>query len=304
MYAEQRGSDDIERRIADWVTDGIDGNGSPRRARLPLVGAAAATVIAVAAGGVVVARSDHGSRPVARVGSSSASVLSGTAASTGASTTAVPSEPVSSDPLSSTPTSSTPTSSTPTRPDPAAPMVTITPQVIAAKLLHLMPGSGQASSFAGDQVVLHGNLVIPNYLERNGSFDWNDGYGTAVMSADLTFPPPGRKPVKAGWLCRYVNPVGSSRCVTRPDGSQLFTETFQPKGNAYGYRDVRLLRTDGVEIDVTSGNGTSKSGSAGRSEPTLSIAQLTTIASSPTWTTSVARAEARRDAHLFKPTQD
>jgi hypothetical protein len=108
----------------------------------------------------------------------------------------------------------------------------------------------------------------------------------------------------AGSLCPSI--TDADPCTTMPDGSQV--TTYQGIANVPGGPkdwEVRVLRPDGVEIDVSEWNAPlEKIGRQTRPEPPFTIAEIIEvieIARSPKWQPTVTAAQARSASTLFTP---
>jgi len=192
-------------------------------------------------------------------------------------------------------------SSTPISVDSTVP---ITPQVAVQTLINLLPRAGQTSHLSGES--------SPGQV--GGGFVYDDGHGAAEVSVDLSVPylSPNPNPayhgklqrVPAGSLCSSQGVVQlHQQCTTFPDGSQV--AVYQGDANLPGGAkdwEVSMLRTDGVEVDVTEFNSpVDKGGVQTRIDPPFTITELITIARSNAWQATTNRGTAEHAAKLFTP---
>jgi hypothetical protein len=185
---------------------------------------------------------------------------------------------------------------------PAAQRVSVTPQVAAQTLISLLPRPGTTSQLSGQS----------DLGEVGATLVYDDGHGAAQLSVLLSYPYRSTNPSlngqlqeqAAGLLCssQAVTQLNDP-CTTLADGTQ-FT-VYQGDANVPGGPkdwELRLLRTDGVEVDITELNATlEKEGRQTRPEPPLTVAELTTIAQSSSWQGTVSAQAARDAAGLFTP---
>jgi hypothetical protein len=172
--------------------------------------------------------------------------------------------------------------------------VDVTPQVAVRTLISLLPRAGRTTKLTGQSAL----------GEVGGTVVYDDGHGAAQLAVSVDFPYTYRGTVQrqaAGSLCPGV--TDGDPCTTMPDGSQV--TTYQGTGNVPGGPkdwEVRVLRPDGVEVDVTEWNAPlEKIGQQTRPEPPFTIAELIAIARSPKWQATITAAQARSASTLFTP---
>jgi hypothetical protein len=264
MYDYQPDIDALEFRISQWIltSPGVSA-GSRRSGGRSWVAAttAAVAVAAVAITGSVLAERGLQSHP-----------------------TAIAAPPASARPDSSPGATSADASAT----------VPLTAQVAQQTLLDLLPRKGTITKRTG--AADEGSALT--------EMTFDDGHGAAQIDLAVSYPVNGLS--KTGWACTpgtSVPPI--TGCSTLPDGTQLF------RSQGYEYPDRRVdtldwtvaaLRPDGVQVEITEWNApTEKDSPISRPAPPFTIAELTAVATSPVWTSTVSPSTVQRDAALFVP---
>ena len=180
-------------------------------------------------------------------------------------------------------------------PTPAPPAsVPLTPQVAAATLMQLLPGTGQLTH-------LTGATPMPNFV--NGDYLYDDGHGTTEILLGV------------GW--HSDNPMYNAAppCPTAGDGCKIYSDGSQLATNAgpqYPDRSnpgpwewsAQFQNAEGLYVALYERNAASKDGAITRSEPPFTMAQLIAIVESSQWSSTTTPATAAADAHLFTPAKD
>jgi hypothetical protein len=269
VYADPPGIDDVEQRLLDKITDISSGRDVHRVRRpsrgfvAPLAGAAAVAAVAVSV--VVLApRVDTHSPHPPTAGKG-------------------------------TPTTTTRTSATPAATSTSTADQPITTPYALATLISLLPRPGTTTRFsAGD--------AGPGWV--GGTVVYDDGHGAAELGVGITFPyDHGGRTQREAPASLCGSPAvqqNKSVCNTLPDGSQV--AVYKGDDNVQGGPTnwgVRLLRTDGVEVDIDEYNApTEKQGAPSRTDPPFTITELTAIAGSGEWQPTISRVEAEQAARL------
>jgi hypothetical protein len=163
----------------------------------------------------------------------------------------------------------------------------ISPQLLARTAIDLLPREGKISD-------LHGRAMAGDVLAE---FVYNDGNGAAQINVSIAFRQDGADGVDDS--CNPSDPVYAETCRTTPDGSRIGTFVATRATTQYS---VYVVRPDHVQVLMSAFNAVQEKDSAPtRSAPPLSIAQLTTLVSDPSWTPWVSAADNQAAANLFVP---
>lgn len=174
-----------------------------------------------------------------------------------------------------------------------------TGQVTLQRFIDLAPRPGTLTNFVGST----GSDGLAQVV-------YDDGHGAAQITVRMTAPPSytvvsSSPPTSPGSPCGGSN---SPTCTTSPDGTTIVVSQGLEYPNGHTPNATRwsvdIQRPDKVTVAIQEWNAPTQKGTAPtRSEPPFTIAELTTIATSPTWTTTVTPALASRAAALIIPTK-
>jgi hypothetical protein len=193
--------------------------------------------------------------------------------------------------IASTSASPAPTPTVSVSAPPAA--VPLTPQVAVQTLTDLLTGQGTVTRPTGRAIA---NQALAEVL-------FDDGHGAAQIDIAVTL---GASPTNVKGAAPPSGCTPGPDCTTLPDGSQVSSyQTYEYADRAdKGSQEwsVSAFRPDGIQVELIEWNApTPKDSAATRVDPPLTIAQLTTIATSPKWSATVPAATAAADAKLFIP---
>ncbi|SRR6266568_3660290 len=195
-------------------------------------------------------------------------------------------------PVAAPTTTSTPTASASTSRAAPTPLP-VTPQVVVQNLINLVASKGTATKPAGRAV---GNSAL-------GEIVFNNGHGAALMDVALTWAGTGPKDAVPGAdVC-----AAGATCTTVAGGWKA--QTYQGLEYPYPHTNnstewgVRAYRaSDGLEVDITEWNAPApKDSPISRPTPPFTIAELITMATSPTWSATASPRTISAVAGLFTP---
>jgi hypothetical protein len=172
-------------------------------------------------------------------------------------------------------TSAAPSSSLPSAIPTASPVQTVSPQLAVQTLVGLTSAKGIASLLGGRTVA---NTVA-------GEIVFDDGHGAAQMDVALTWK--GTQPHDAVAQDCSASPT----CTVLPDGTTIATAQGleypadpSHKDNSTEWTVTVYHPSDGLEVAISEWNApTEKDSPVSRPTPPFSLAELTAIATSPSW---------------------
>jgi hypothetical protein len=155
----------------------------------------------------------------------------------------------------------------------------ITPQAALGVLLELLPGAERATNHQGG---FDGTgKVLGVYTTAD--------YDTASLRLEI---------IKDQYPLQCIPTDRDCKVITLPGGSRLRlldTTIPGPNGNdEYQQLQANVTREDGLNLNLIAVN-------TNRAEPSITLAQLKSIATSPRWQLKVDQALITRSSHLFTP---
>lgn len=150
-------------------------------------------------------------------------------------------------------------------------------KITLQRLVDLLPRRGRLTNFVD---LSRGNV-------RSAQVVYDDGHGAAEILIG-TFTPAATTTPAADLPC---GERGGFTCSTLPDGTAIrvhqgpeYPNGHTPNATSWS---VDILRPGKVVVTIAEWNAPTEKGSAPtRAQPPFTIAELTTIATSPTWTTT------------------
>ncbi len=188
----------------------------------------------------------------------------------------------------------TASTTTPTPSSISAPAVqqNVTPQVVVTNLIDLVSDRGTATS--------PGGRGLDNQSLGNIVFD--DGHGAALIDIAVTWK---------GTAPHDAIPQGCSAspaCTVLPGGTTVSVAQGLEYGSGSTHAinatewTVSAYRVDGLEVDISEWNAAAEKNSPiTRPAPPFTIAELTALATSPTWNSVTTPSEIAADNGLFVP---
>ena len=168
----------------------------------------------------------------------------------------------------------------------------VTPQVVVQNLMRLVSAKGTASQPTGRSVA---NSAV-------GEIRFDDGHGAAQLDVALTWSGTGPKDAVPG---ADICATGTRR--THVAGWKVQTaqgnEYPRPHPDNSAEWSARAFRSaDGLEVDITEWNAPTPKGSPiSRATPPFTLAELISLATSPTWHATVSSETITSASGLFTP---